>query len=129
MEPSVTSVRFPQARADIISALRALADRDYQEREWGIYRKDKNRYDDLSLNVNLLYDCRALPDPASRVGDALFPSDVEPLLQLGRVLEPLIDELGDRPDRDYMTDQRWTAVVEAAANALAFFDRHGTSHV
>lgn len=129
MEPSVTSVRFPQARADIISALRALADRDYQEREWGVYRKEENRYDDLSLNVNLLYDCRALPDPISRVGEALFPSDVEPLLHLGKVLEPLIDELGDRPDRDYMADPRWPLVIKAAADALAVFNQHATPHV
>lgn len=127
MEPPVGHIRFPKARENVVSALRSLADRTYQEQEWGVYRKERSRYDDLSLTVNLLYDHQVLPNPADCIGDVLFPSEVEPLLCLSKVLEPLIEELGDRPDLDYMKDPRWTLVVEAAAVALTVFDQNDTS--
>lgn len=119
LERAVTDVEFPSMRSDVVDALRSLADRGYQEREWGQFRADENRYDDLTLNVNVLYDdCRVLPDPASRIGTVLLASDVEPLTRLSDALTPLIAELGDSADSSYLADPRWDQVVEAARAAL-----------
>lgn len=120
----MSEVEYPRMRSDVLDALRSLSDRDYQEREWGVYRTAENIYDDLTLNVNLLYDdCRVLPDPAGRVGSVLLPQDVEPLIQLGLVLDPLIEELGDDPDDVYLADPRWDGVVRAAAAAVTAFEQ------
>lgn len=107
-------------RSDVLDALRSLADRGYQEREWGTYREEDHRYDDLTLNVHLLYDdCRVLPNPASQVGTVLYAGDVEPLRRVGAVLGPLIDDLGEASDAEYLADPRWLLVVTAAAQAVA----------
>lgn len=107
-------------RSDVLDALRSLADREYQEREWGKYREEENRYDDLTLNVHLLYDdCQVLPDPASQVGTVLYADDAEPLRRVGAVLGPLIHDLGEASDAEYLADPRWDLVVAAAAEAVA----------
>lgn len=126
----MTDVQFPRMREYVLDALMSLADREYQAREWGVYKKEENRYDDLTLNVHILYDdCEVLPDPASRVGSVLLPGDIQPLLRLDRALDPLIRELGDRPDSDYLSDPRWNEVLEAACAAVAVFENSGPTKV
>ena len=111
-------------RAEVLEALKALSDREYQEREWGKYQEAVCRYDDLALNVHILYDdCRVLPDPSSQVGSVLFPEDVDYLRRVDAVLGPLIDQLGRSPDAEYLADPRWDLVVDAAAEALSHLAR------
>ena len=113
-------VKFPAMRQQTVTALTALADRDYQQRVW-IDREYPREgfYDDLTLNVNTLYDM-VLPDPRSRLGVVLLSeSEVARLDELEQLLGPLIDDLGDTYDQQYLSDPRWSEVVAAAASALS----------
>lgn len=118
---AVTPVDFPRMRDDVMFALACLSDRRYQERVWVSNEGPPNYSDDLTANVNILYDdCQVLPDPQSRVGSVLLATDeVERLHDLHAVLGPLIDELGEAPDGDYLDNRRWALVVEESAAALA----------
>lgn len=120
LEPPVTDVRFPAMRQQTLMALIALADPEYQERVWiqRHYPRD-GFYDDLTMNINVLYD-NVLPEPQSRVGTVLrSESESAELLRLEQVLGPLIDDLGDASDGEYISDRRWSDVVAAAATAAA----------
>lgn len=113
-------VKFPAMRKETLTALAALADREYQQRVW-IERKYPREgfYDDLTMNVNVLYDM-VLPDPKRRVGIILRDeAEVKQLTALADVLGPLVDDLREAPDHRYLADQRWDAVVAAAASALS----------
>lgn len=114
----MSELKFPSMRDEVIDAVRALSDRAYQKREWGRSRDAGGRYDDLDMNVHILYDdTRVLPDPSAQVDTVLFAEDVPPLRALEGVLGPLIDELGDVPDREYLADPRWNSVLVLAARA------------
>ncbi|WP_194166551.1 SCO4402 family protein [Mycolicibacterium sp. P9-22] len=85
-------------RQQTVTALTALADRDYPQRVW-IDREYPREgfYDDLTLNVNTLYDM-VLPDPQARLGVVLLSeSEVALLTALEQVLGPLVDDLRDAP--------------------------------
>lgn len=115
------SVRFPAMRRDVMFALAALADRDYQEAVWLGWRPRPGYVDDLTAAVNVLYDdCQVLPDPANRVGSVLVDGDeLERLRHLDAVLEVLLDRHHGRDDDAFLGDPRWGEVVDAAARALA----------
>ncbi|SUB09252.1 SCO4402 family protein [Nocardia brasiliensis] len=118
----VTEVRYPDARRAVIDAVAALSDLEYQKRVWldRVY-PHANFYDDLDTNVHILYDdYRILPDPESALGDVLLPGDeIERLRTLGRVLDPVIEELGDSPDARYLAHQQWTVVARTAGAVLS----------
>jgi hypothetical protein len=105
-----------------MQAVAALADPEYQRRVW-IDRilPEENYYDELTLNVHILYDdSTALPEPRTAIGDILVDGDEIPrLATLGRILGPMIEELGDAPDIEYLDDNRWPSLVRAAESALA----------
>ena len=106
-------------RHEVISALTSLSDPWHQVHRWGRFEEGVSYYDDLTMNVNILFDdCQVLPDPASCVGDILFEGEVSAFLALNAALGPMIDDLGDRSDQDYLDDSRWAAVVDAASKAL-----------
>lgn len=115
------SVRYPEMRVQVLSAVGALADRQYQQRVWidRIYPHD-NYYDDLDLNINILYDdTTVLPDPETALGTILLDSvEVDALRSLAEQLDPIIDELGDLPDSRYLSHPKWHGVVSAARSAL-----------
>lgn len=116
MEHSVTSVRHPSMRAEVVLAVQSLADPAYQQRVWirREYPQD-NFFDDLTQNVNILFDdTGVLPDPSSAVGDILYPSEVASMTALGNVLDPLIDELGNADDAQYLDHPQWSQVVRSA---------------
>lgn len=110
---------FPEMRLEVIGAVRALSDPEYQERQWGHYEEGVNFYDDLKLNVHILYDdTMVLPDPEGAVSTILYAEEVPALSAIDRALGPLLDQLGDQPDSDYLAHPGWPAVVRAAAAAL-----------
>ncbi|WP_162799152.1 hypothetical protein [Nocardioides sp. 616] len=113
-------VTFPDMRLEVISALRSLSDRHHQQTRWGKVEEGVNFYDDLTLNVHTLYDdCMVLPEPQAAVPDVIHDSEVPVFLELGSVLGPMLQDLGDAPDGAYMSDPRWASVVDAAGAALA----------
>jgi hypothetical protein len=116
-EYTMTTVRFPEMRLDVVSAIEFLSDPERQKLsgkiEEGVY------YADLTLYVNILYDdCQVLPDPSLRVGSILYPSEGEVLRTVHEVLNPLLDDLGNKPDSDYFADPQWSSVVVAARETL-----------
>lgn len=114
-----STVEFPAMRAEVVSAVRALADRAYQEARWGRVEPGVNFFDDLTLNVHILYDdCVVLPNPASRLGTVLLPEDVDVLVRLHEALGPMLADLADSPDSSYLEDPRWNLVLDAAQAAL-----------
>jgi hypothetical protein len=120
MEHTVSSMRFPEMRAEIIGAVRALADRDYQERVWinKIFPHD-NFYDDFSMRVHILYDdTNVMSNPSEAVGTFIYENEVASFRELDRSLSPLIDDLDDAEDAVYLADPRWPQVVQAAKDAL-----------
>jgi hypothetical protein len=117
MEPTVTSVKFPYMRREVVDALQSLSDIGHQRASW-VLRENQQPYDDLTAKLNILYDdTGVLPDPGSCVGPILFAEDVNPLLGLSAVLTPLLDRLGNRPDMEFLEDAEWSSVVAAARNA------------
>jgi hypothetical protein len=113
------SVQFPAMRDQVIAALRSLANPEHQRTHWGLSKPEVNYYDDLTLNVHILYDdCQILPDPSAAVGTVLIEGEVEAIRRVHGALGPILDELGDRPDSDYLDDPGWPAVALAAQKAL-----------
>jgi hypothetical protein len=121
VEPPV-SVTFPWMRREVIHALAALSDEEYQERVWirGVF-PTADYYDDLDENVHILYDdVRVLPEPATRELTVLVPGiEVVRLRELESVLGPMIDERPDWSDAQYLADPRWPQVRARAGAALA----------
>lgn len=117
-------IRFPEMRLQIISALRSLSDVQHQQARWGRVEDGVNYYDDLSLNVHVLYDdCAVLPEPGAAVGIAIHSEEVPAFAELELVLGPMLDDLGDAADEAFTNDPRWPAVVRAAGEALAVMKR------
>lgn len=112
-------VKYPEMRSEVVEAVRALSDPGYQHSQWGRYEDGVNYYDDLTLNIHVLYDdSMVLPDPHVAVPDVLHESEVSVFAALEQALGPMIKDLGDEPDSAYISDPRWRAVVEAAASVL-----------
>ena len=116
----MSDVRFPEMRKEVVGVLAALADRDYQQRVWidRIYPKE-GFFDDLTLNINLLYDM-VLPNPETSLYTVLLNQDeVDSLSRLESFLGPLVSDLGDASDARYLSDPRWEQIVSAAKTALS----------
>lgn len=113
------NIQFPNMRAQVVEALRALSDRQYQESIWGKCDPAVNAYDDLDISVHMLYDdALVLPEPETCVPSLLHESEVPALRAVDAVLGPMIRDLGDCPDDVYLADPRWPAVVRAAGEAF-----------
>ncbi|MGW1878755.1 SCO4402 family protein [Streptomyces sp. NPDC001975] len=114
-------VEFPDMRENVISAVRALADREYQERVWiqRIYPED-GYFDDFTLNINILYDdTLVLEDPASALGTILSSQqEVAVLTVLRSALDELLEREGtNKSDAEYLASPLWSAVVDSASAA------------
>ncbi|MGZ8750460.1 MAG: SCO4402 family protein [Pseudonocardia sp.] len=119
MSDQVSSIRFPAMRQEVLSALESLSDRNHQAAAWGRHDRRAGRYDDLTLNVHILYDdCQVLPDPQTAVGAVLLAGETARLRHLHKALNPLLEDLGDSSDAVYLADPRWPSVVHAARSAL-----------
>jgi hypothetical protein len=106
-------------RNEVISALRSLSDPEHQRTRWGRVEEGVSYYDDLTINVHLLYDdTQVLPSPDLGVPDVLHLAEVSALLAVDQALRPLMTDHGDSPDHVYLADPRWKAVTQAAAHAL-----------
>jgi hypothetical protein len=112
------TIDFPAMRSDVKDALSSLADPERQRTVWGTYDKSSGHFEDLTLNLNILYDCHVLPDPQEAVGAAIFESELAAFELLRDAIVPLIASLGNAQDVDYIEDPRWPGVVEAAQFVL-----------
>jgi hypothetical protein len=114
----MTTVQFPEMRLQVVAALQSLSD-PRRQKKWGKVEDGVNYYDDLTLNVNILYDdCQVLPDPSLSIGSILYSNEVEVLHAVHEALNPLLNDLGEKPDDDYLADPQWPTVILAAKEAL-----------
>ena len=112
-----SSVRYPNMRVEVVDALASLADPVLQANVWGRYEAGSDFYEDLTININILYDCHVFPSPMEAVGVVIHDEEVESLAQLWRVFDPLIKRLGNAPDSAYLSDPDWPRVIAAASAA------------
>ena len=114
-------VQYPEWRDEVIDAVRALSDLDYQRRVWVSGESiGPNFFDSLQERIHTLFDdADVLPEPGHRLGVLLRDDgEVEALRHLGRMLDEVISDLGDAPDEHYLADPRWPEVVRRAAATL-----------
>jgi hypothetical protein len=112
-------VKFPEMRDQVIASVQSLADPSHQKLRWGRYDECVNYFDNLTLNVHVLYDdCQVLPEPSRSIGAVLYEDEVQALRDLHAALGPMLDDLQDSSGSDYLADPRWSEVVEAAGAAL-----------
>jgi hypothetical protein len=117
LEYTMTTVQFPEMRLNVVSAIKFLSDPELQKLSGKV--KDGIYYADLTLYVNILYDdCQVLPDPSLSIGSILYPSESKVLRAVHEALNPLLSDLGNKPDSDYFADPQWPAVVVAARETL-----------
>lgn len=116
------AVRFPDMRREVIEALQALSDPEYQRRVW----VDRNYpqpgfYDDLTHNINVLYDDTSVAeDPQGQIGLTLENAEeVAAMERLTAVLDPILDSLPTKIDDGAVISlPDWGAVVRAAREAV-----------
>lgn len=116
------AVRFPDMRREVIEALQALADPEYQRRVWvdRVYPQP-GFYDDLTHNVNVLYDDTSVAeDPQGQIGLTLENTDEAAAVErLTAVLDPLLDSLPTKIDDGAVISlPEWGEVVRAAREAV-----------
>lgn len=120
-------IRYPEMRAEVVEAVRALSDLEYQQRVW--VRRElphPGYHDDFRLNVHILYDdTTVFEDPATAVGDILRgEEEVRALMPLKAALDAVFAEHGtERTDEEYLGQPGWAAVLDAANKALAVLVR------
>lgn len=125
---TMSDVRFPAMRREVVRALASLADIDYQRRAWvGGEFSEPTVYEDLTMNINVLFDdTQVLPDPTQRLGTVLFASDEVPApAALGALLDEVLDRLGTAGADVYIDDHEWPEVARRASMALAAMVRRG----
>ncbi|MGW8327721.1 SCO4402 family protein [Streptomyces sp. NPDC055897] len=117
----LAQVTLPEMRAEVISAVRALADPEYQQRVWidRIYPKP-NFFDDFTLNVNILNDATVLEAPEAALGYTLASdAEVRAMSALANALDSALNTVGrDASDAEFMASEPWPGVVAAARDAL-----------
>lgn len=122
VEQAVKSVEFPERRGEVISAVRALSDPEYQQRVWieRVYPQPEF-FDDFTLNVNILGDAGVWDSPRETIGYTLVSvAEAEAMESLIARLEEALEGVGsESPDSDFLASSFWPGVVEAARNALA----------
>ncbi|MFH9073625.1 SCO4402 family protein [Streptomyces alboflavus] len=116
-------VKLPEMRAEVVSAVQALASPEHQQRVW-IDRTypHPDYYDDLTLNVHILYDdTTVLASPEAALGNTLASEqEVRAMQELAHALDAALDDAGaDAPDAEYLRSPLWPQVVTAAQAALA----------
>ncbi|MFF4739328.1 hypothetical protein ACFY2W_26105 [Streptomyces sp. NPDC001262] len=135
MEPAVTSkpkpVQLPEMRSEVISAVRALSDPEYQQRVWVDRQYPHPGYfDDFTLNVNILDDAAVLENPYAAIGFTLASvEEARAMEQLANSLNEVLTSVGSQStDSAFLASPYWGNVVAAANHALHALNlSHSTS--
>ncbi|WP_240351514.1 SCO4402 family protein [Streptomyces olivoreticuli] len=123
------SIQLPEMRAEVITAVRALSDPEYQKRVWVDRQYPSPGYfDDFTLNVNILDDATVLDAPYATIGFTLA-SDEEAgaMAELAGCLGEVLDAVGaESPDDAFLASPLWEKVVAAAKAALDELTHRGS---
>lgn len=123
----MNEVRFPDMRNEIVRAVKALADPEYQWSAWVRRELPPGRYDEFDHRIHVLYDdTQVLEDSAAAIGVYLCSrEEADAMKKLAAALDALFDELGtDLSDEDYLRAPAWSSVVVAAREALSSLENH-----
>jgi hypothetical protein len=118
------SVRYPSRRLEVATALRYLADADYQRRIWCERQPvdDLTNYYSWDMVVHTLYDDTPVAeDPRATVGEILLDEDeAERIEALITALERAFVEVGgvEADECELLATPGWKAVLDAAGSAL-----------
>ncbi|MET7460047.1 hypothetical protein [Nonomuraea sp. NPDC005501] len=117
--PGKQRVQWPDKRKDVLEALRALGDRDYQDQHW---RSGKG-WPDLTAAVHWLIDDTFIDQRGAR---ALIPHlflDQREADLVQTVVDALLHVLDDfgpaAPDNAYLDHPGWINILHAAGAAHA----------
>ncbi|MFJ7150587.1 hypothetical protein ACIQVT_20665 [Streptomyces sp. NPDC100445] len=117
----LSGVSLPEMRRSIISAVRALADEEYQRRVWVDRNYPKEGYyDDFDMNLHILFDdTLVLEDPEAALGTVLRSVlEVDAMATLASALDDLLAMEGeDKTDAEYISSPLWGPVVRSASVA------------
>lgn len=126
LNPQPKPVQLPEMRAEVISAVQALSDPEYQKRVW-IDRQypSPDYFDNFTLNVNILDDAAVLDAPHAAIGFTLVSDEeARAMSELAASLNRLLSEAGAQSADDVlMASPAWERVVAAARNALEALTR------
>lgn len=114
-------VKYPNLRDEVVEAVRALSDLEYQQRVWVRREVSSEYYDEFAHRIHMLYDdTKVLEDPQSAVGDVLASEEEACVMQeLADVLDSLFGRVGtDLSDDEYLELPEWRTVVATARRAL-----------
>ncbi|MFI7452203.1 hypothetical protein ACIBQX_32230 [Nonomuraea sp. NPDC049714] len=115
--PGKLRLKWPERREDVLEALRALGDRDYQDQHW---RSGKG-WPDLTSAVHWLIDDTFIDQHGAR---ALIPHlfldqrEADLVQVVADALLLVLDDLGPTaPDNAYLDHRGWTNVLNSAGAA------------
>ncbi|MFJ9786165.1 hypothetical protein ACIRSS_41805 [Amycolatopsis sp. NPDC101161] len=114
-------------RNEIVRAVKALADPEYQWSAWVRRELPPGQYDEFTHRIHILYDdTQVLEDPAAAVGVYLYSrEEADAMAKLAAALDALFAELGtELSDEDYLRARAWSSVVAAAREALGSLEKH-----
>ncbi|MGW4214791.1 SCO4402 family protein [Lentzea sp. NPDC004789] len=122
---AMIEVRYPNLRNEVLEAVRALSDFEYQQRVW--VRRDvlSGNYDEFTHRVRILYDdTQVLEAPQAAIGDVLASEEEACAMQeLVDVLNSIFDRFGtELSDDKYLELPEWGTVVAAARRVLVVLE-------
>jgi hypothetical protein len=115
LEYTMSDIKSSAMRNEIVLAVKALADPEYQWSARVRRELPPGRYDEFTHRIHILYDdTQALEDPEGAICVYLRSrEEANAMRKLAAALDTLFDDLGtDLSDEEYLRAQGWTAVVE-----------------
>ncbi|MCN0178240.1 SCO4402 family protein [Salinispora arenicola] len=128
LESTMSEIRFPEMRHEIVRAVKALADPAYQWSAWIRRELPPGEYDEFTHRIHILYDdTQVLEDPDATIGAYLrSQKEANAMRCLAQAIDSLFDELGtDLSDEEYLRAPGWAAIVDAAGAALSTLRANG----
>jgi hypothetical protein len=112
-------------RVEIVRAVKALADPEYQWSAWVRRELPPGQYDEFTHRIHILYDdTQVLEDPRGAVGIYLrSEKEADAMRNLAAALDALFDAMGtELADEAYLRAPAWSDVVAAARVALGLLE-------
>ncbi|GHG18727.1 MULTISPECIES: SCO4402 family protein [Amycolatopsis] len=120
------SIQFPDMRNEIVRAVKALAEPEYQWSAWVRRELPPGHYDEFTHRIHVLYDdTQVLEDPERAVGVYLRSvEEANAMRKLASAIDALFEDMGtELSDEDYLRAPGWASVVHAAREALGVLER------